>query len=71
MRTALAQQAVDAAFINHVGKLFDRYCENIRQEKATRVPSNSHARLAFQEEYAYAVTTHTEMSEHVTATSTK
>jgi hypothetical protein len=71
MRAALAQQAVDTAFINHVGKLFDRYCANIREEKGARVPSNSHARIAFQEEYALAITTHTEMSEHVNATSTK
>lgn len=67
MRTTLAQQAVDAAFINYVGDLFKRYCENIRQEKGARNPANSHARTTFEEEYALAVTTHTEMSEHVNA----
>lgn len=61
---SLEQQAVDLAFISHVGKLFETFCAAIKLEPEY-VSVRSHARQEFEKDYAFARLTHQEMIKHL------
>lgn len=64
MRKELPQRAIDDAFANHVGKLFETFCADIKTAHSSGSPID-HARKQFIASFQLAVTTHTEMMNHI------
>jgi hypothetical protein len=64
VQKALPERAIDVAFIDHVGKLFETFCADIKMARSSK-STIDHARKQFAEAFQLAVTTHTEMINHL------
>jgi hypothetical protein len=61
MKDELAQRALDYAFVEHVSRLFNTFCEDLKRE-AKYERSTSHALSEFVKNYGVAKLAHTETS---------
>lgn len=70
MQRSLSLKAIDSAFIAHVGKLFETFCLDLQTEASAASEEARHsklpsARARFERSFAFARTTHSQMTEHV------